>query len=95
MLNYLGEVCDKALSVVFVVFAICALGYLLGRIEIKGISLGSAGVLLVALAYGVLCSFVPAFRIGEVTVDLWSAALKSSYSTVSSIGTLKLTIEPS
>ena len=62
MVNYLGEVCSKALSVIFVAFAICALGYLLGRIEIKGISLGSAGVLLVALAYGVLCSFFPSFH---------------------------------
>ena len=87
MLNYLGEVSGKALSAVFVVFAICALGYLLGRIEIKGVSLGSAGVLLVALAYGILCNFVPAFTIGEVSVNLWNASLKASYSTVSSIGT--------
>ncbi len=87
MLNYLGEVCDKSLSVIFIVFAICALGYLLGRVEIKGISLGSAGVLLVALAFGVLCNYVPAFQIGDVSVDLWNGALKSSYSTVSSIGT--------
>ena len=36
------------------VFAILALGYLLGRITIKGISLGSAGVFIVALVYGCL-----------------------------------------
>ncbi len=87
MVNYLGEVCSKALSVIFVAFAICALGYLLGRIEIKGISLGSAGVLLVALAFGVLCSFFPSFMIGETTINLFNASLKSSYSTISSIGT--------
>ena len=34
------------------VFAIIALGYLLGRITIKGVSLGSAGVFIVALIYG-------------------------------------------
>lgn len=34
--------------------AIIALGYLLGRIEIKGISLGTAGVFVVALVYGAL-----------------------------------------
>ncbi|MBR7181986.1 MAG: YidE/YbjL duplication [Clostridia bacterium] len=87
MVNYLGEVCSKGLSVIFVVFAICALGYLLGRIEIKGISLGSAGVLLVALGFGVLCSFFPSFTIGETTINLFNDALKSSYTTVSSIGT--------
>ena len=87
MVNYLGEICSKALSVIFVAFAICALGYLLGRIEIKGISLGSAGVLIVALAFGVLCSFFPSFMIGDITINLFNSSLKSSYSTISSIGT--------
>ncbi len=35
-------------------FFICLLGYLLGRIEIKGISLGTAGVFLIALLFGYL-----------------------------------------
>ena len=39
---------------VFCVFAILAVGYALGRITIKGISLGSAGVFLVALIFGCL-----------------------------------------
>lgn len=42
-------------SVVFLmlsVFGISALGYVLGRVTIKGISLGTAGVFLVALLYG-------------------------------------------
>ena len=34
------------------IFLICLLGYLLGRIEIKGISLGTSGVLIVALVFG-------------------------------------------
>ncbi|MCR5161409.1 MAG: permease, partial [Lachnospiraceae bacterium] len=34
------------------IFLISALGYLLGRIEIKGLSLGTSGVLLVALVFG-------------------------------------------
>ena len=38
----------------FSLLAILAVGYLLGRISIKGISLGSAGVFLVALLYGCL-----------------------------------------
>ena len=33
-------------------FAVLAVGYLLGRISIKGISLGSAGVFIVALVFG-------------------------------------------
>ncbi len=36
----------------FSVFAISAVGYLLGRITIKGVSLGTAGVFIVALLYG-------------------------------------------
>ena len=38
----------------FSLVAILAVGYALGRITIKGISLGSAGVFLVALVYGCL-----------------------------------------
>ena len=39
---------------VFVVLAVAAVGYLLGRITIKGVSLGTAGVFLVALLFGCL-----------------------------------------
>ena len=35
-------------------FLVCALGYLLGSIKIKGVSLGTAGVFLVAILYGYL-----------------------------------------
>lgn len=42
----------------FCVFAILFLGYALGRITIKGVSLGDAGVFVVALLFGALC-FVP------------------------------------
>ena len=44
-------------SVVFLtfsVFAIAALGYALGRVTVKGINLGTAGVFIVALLYGCL-----------------------------------------
>lgn len=36
----------------FTVFAIAAVGYALGRITIKGVSLGTAGVFIIALLYG-------------------------------------------
>ena len=39
---------------VFCVFAIAAVGYAVGRITIKGVSLGTAGVFLVALLFGCL-----------------------------------------
>ena len=42
-MEYLGSVLSSALSVIFIVFAISALGYLVGGIKIKGISLGTAG----------------------------------------------------
>ena len=35
-------------------FAVVAVGYLLGRVSIKGISLGTAGVFIVALLFGCL-----------------------------------------
>lgn len=38
----------------FSIFIITALGYLLGRITIKGVNLGTAGVFLVALLFGAL-----------------------------------------
>ncbi len=87
MLNYLGSFTSSTLSTIFVVFMICALGYLLGAIEIKGVSLGSAGVLLVALVWGVLCNYVPAFEIGDVTVNLYNPTIKANFGVVSNIGT--------
>ena len=38
----------------FSVFAIASIGYLLGRITIKGVNLGTGGVFIVALLYGIL-----------------------------------------
>ena len=41
-------------TLLFVVFAVLAVGYALGRITIKGISLGDAGVFIIALVCGAL-----------------------------------------
>ena len=49
-------------TLLVVVFAVLFLGYLLGRITIKGISLGDAGVFVVALIIGALC-----FTVDETT----------------------------
>jgi len=48
--------------VMFCVFAILAVGFLIGRITIKGISLGSAGVFIAALLFG--CFFYSNFESG-------------------------------
>ena len=51
----LGVLSIKTISfLVFCVFTIAGLGYLLGRITIKGVSLGTAGVFIVALLFGAL-----------------------------------------
>ncbi len=47
-------------TLLFVVFAVLFLGYLLGRITVKGISLGDAGVFIVALIFGAI-----AFHVNE------------------------------
>ena len=49
-------------TLLFVVFAVLLGGYALGRITIKGISLGDAGVFVVALIMGALC-----FKMDSVT----------------------------
>ena len=45
-------------TLLFVVFAVLVGGYALGRITIKGISLGDAGVFIIALLAGALCFHV-------------------------------------
>lgn len=55
------------------VIAIAALGYVLGRITIKGISLGTAGVFIVALIYG--CIFYKDLS-AEINTDFVGNALK-------------------
>ncbi len=53
MVLFGGILSIKAITfLTFSVFAIAAAGYLLGRITIKGVSLGTAGVFIVALLFG-------------------------------------------
>ncbi len=47
-------------SLLFGIFIVTALGYMLGRITIKGVSLGTAGVFIVAIIFGLVCTFIPA-----------------------------------
>ena len=39
---------------IFSILAIAAIGYLLGKVTIKGVNLGTAGVFLIALLFGCL-----------------------------------------
>ena len=52
--SFLGLNISGLTAVLFGTFLIAALGYLLGSVKIKGLSLGTAGVFLVALAFGFL-----------------------------------------
>ena len=71
---YFYEVLNSLLVPLFVAFFVIVIGLLIGKIEIKGISLGTAGVLLVAILVGVVFSFVPAITIGGKEIVLWSTA---------------------
>ena len=73
-------------TLLFVVFTVLMLGYALGRITIKGISLGDAGVFIVALICGALC-----FKMSESGQLLFFASSKpydfnSGLSLIESLG---------
>lgn len=54
---FAGVISVKGIAfLMFSVFVITAIGYLLGRITVKGISLGTAGVFIIALVYGAICA---------------------------------------
>ncbi len=56
ILSWLGNVFT---SDIMIVFSIAALGYALGSISIKGLSLGTSGILIVALVFGHFNLLVP------------------------------------
>ncbi len=73
-------------TLLFVVFAVLMLGYVLGRITVKGISLGDAGVFIIALIAGALF-----FTVSEDGQLLFSASSKpydfnSGLSLIESLG---------
>ncbi|MBQ5976631.1 MAG: permease [Oscillospiraceae bacterium] len=86
-MDYLGSLTNSIFSLVFIIFLIGTVGYFIGAISIRGISLGTAGVLLTALLYGIIAHFVPSFSIGGTEIVLFSDALKKNFSFVSSLGT--------
>lgn len=98
-MEYLGGVLGALISALFIMFVILSLGYAIGAIKIKGVSLGSAGVLLVAIIVGViffLCGEKNVdgsllgcwFTVGGEKVSLWDSSVQSVFKTVQSIGTV-------
>lgn len=73
---------EKITFFMFSIFAIMVVGYLLGRITIKGISLGTAGVFIVALLYG--CFFYDIMG-SELMVEN-SSYVKNALKVVENIG---------
>ncbi len=69
--NYWNSVAGSEL---FIIFAILALGYAIGRITVCGLNLGSAGVLLVALVFGHFGVTVPDV-VGDIGLILFVSAV--------------------
>ncbi len=71
---------EGVIFLIFSVFVIAAAGYGLGRIKIKGVSLGTAGVFIIALLYG--CFFFNTLgaelsvKSGEISLTYVSNGLK-------------------
>ena len=87
METYFNGVLSSLLIPLFILFFVMSVGYAIGAVKIKGISLGSAGVLLVAILVGVLFSFLPSITVGEKIV-LWDAGTEKTYKLFSNIGTV-------
>ncbi len=98
-MEYLGITLGALLSTLFIVFVVLSLGYAIGAVKIKGVSLGSAGVLLVAIVVGViffLCGEKDAnnklvelsFTLGTKEITLWGSSAQSILKTVQNIGTM-------
>lgn len=58
-MEFLQSLAQIFKSEIMIVFSIAVLGYLLGSVHIKGLSLGTSGILLVALVFGHFNLLVP------------------------------------
>ncbi len=86
-MDYIAQVLGKLLVPVFFIFVIAMLGYLIGGISVKGISLGTSGVLLVALGYGILSGYLPSFEVAGKQIVLFDSDVESMFNLVQNIGT--------
>ena len=100
-MGYLGITLSALLTTLFIAFVIIVLGFLVGGVKVKGISLGTAGVLLAAIVVGViffLCRDKDLYKIAEVvecklkvgakTITFWDSGVSSTFSLISNIGTV-------
>ena len=84
---YLGNLAAAVCKPLFFLALIVTMGYFLGSISVRGISLGTAGILVVALGFGILFSYFPSFQLGGAQIVLFDDDIKSIYSFISNIGT--------
>ena len=86
-MSYFANVVNSFMTIIFVCFFIVVIGNVIGSIKVKGVCLSSAGILLVALLYGMLVYKCPQITIGEKTIVLFDGGIKEKFSLISSIGT--------
>ena len=76
-------------TVFLMAFLICFIGYAIGAVKVKGLSLGTAGVFLFALLFGYLCT-LPGLQnipvIGKFYMEGGSDAKISSFKFISNVG---------
>ena len=76
-------------TVLLMSFLVCFIGYAIGAVKVKGLSLGTAGVFLFALLFGYLCT-LPGIQnipvIGKFYMEGGSDAKISSFKFISNIG---------
>ncbi len=92
-MEYLGITMGALLTTLFIAFVIVVLGFLVGGINVKGISLGTAGVLLMAIVVGVifyLCgnNGETVITIGSTKINFWNKSVESTFNLISNIGTV-------
>ena len=76
-------------TVLLMAFLVCFIGYAVGAVKVKGLSLGTAGVFLFALLFGYLCT-LPGLKeipvLGNFYMEGGSDAKISSFKFISNIG---------
>ena len=70
----------------FVIFIVAGLGYLLGRVTIKGVSLGTAGVFIIALLFGALVFSVDGSDLVTSKFGTDIALAKNSFKIIENLG---------
>lgn len=88
-MDYIREIIISCCSnTLFLIFCITLLGYAIGKIEIRGVSLGAAGVFLVALIFGHFgyADTSLLHRIGFITTE--NSVLKDNMNLLQNLGLL-------